>query len=241
MKLFRLFSSHKAASVSTADSKSSRGEEQEEIEETVSNCGASTTSLSISSACSKRSSKKSQRSKKPKNRGEEVLPTKSENLKVVERFMELTNLFDPENIDSSFEETLGLFESPDVTMEFEDGLKCTARECALQLKMAYESFPDYGMSLAAICEDPRSPKRIFVDGVCWSGTHTGTPYTIIPGELPAIPPSGKRISLDEERYIFHMKKGGKIGKIQIIAMGSITGYAGLYESAEAASCPKLSE
>ena len=91
-----------------------------------------------------------------------------------------------------------------------------------------ESFPDFVINHTSVVE--KTDKVVIVQGVQSRGTHTGKPFTIKPGVLPAVEPSGKECFNDEELYELHLKEG-KIDTIFVISMGVQTGFAGFYTRA----------
>lgn len=89
------------------------------------------------------------------------------------------------------------------------------------------SFPDMEFSYESIKQ--RGPDLVVVEGAQFSGTHIGEPYTAMPGMLPALPPSGTYVLVDKERWFFEME-GEKVKSWTVVALGPVTGPAGVYES-----------
>ena len=58
-----------------------------------------------------------------------------------------------------------------------------------------------------------------------TGTHTGVPVAF--ANLPPVTTSHKHVVLDKERLWVTMKDG-KIDKMEIIALGNLTGPVGMY-------------
>ena len=72
----------------------------------------------------------------------------------------------------------------------------------------------------------RNSNVVYVEGLRCQGTHTGKPFTIAPGALPEVPPTGKLCQNDEERLCVEIEDG-KIKAIRVYALGSTTGFIGL--------------
>ena len=132
------------------------------------------------------------------------------------------------NSGESVEKRIEQFSSDNTKVVFEDGLSITARilaECACSVLCP--SFPDLNFAWKSIHVDPGNPKIVYVEDIVCSGTHTGTPYTF--NGLPPIEASGTKCSNDPERMILHLDDDYLIRKLEIIALGGMTGLMGFYE------------
>lgn len=88
------------------------------------------------------------------------------------------------------------------------------------------SFPDMEFAYESIKQE--GINTVVVEGAQFSGTHIGEPYTAMPGKLPALPPSGTHVLVDKERWFFEME-GELIKSWVVVALGPVTGPAGVYE------------
>lgn len=124
------------------------------------------------------------------------------------------------------------FEAPDSPLILEDGEEHKAEQCSALFHLTHASFPDFCMKYGKVTEQFSKDEIIVeIHAVYATGTHTGEPYTIMPGLLPAIPPSGKYTEDDEQMIVLHMNKDAKITKCQVVALGTATGFAGFYTAA----------
>ena len=174
------------------------------------------------------SSTSSNSTKKKRKKKEGLAPTGASSSKTkleqeIERFFECMNSIDKHLNEEDF---MAFFFSEKSLMVPEDHQGYPAREVAKGFCNLYRSFPDLHFSYKSIKET--KPNCVFVDGIEATGTHTGEPYTFVPGVFPAIPAAGTRVKNDEESSLFKMRDG-KIGTWEIVAFGSLTGPAGFYE------------
>jgi hypothetical protein len=132
------------------------------------------------------------------------------------------------------EKFMSHYESKKTKVHMEDGDTFTVEDTAKVLVMCHQSIPDFKVFYEELEE--KSTKVIIMDGVQAMGTHTGAPFTILPGVFPAVPATGKLIHNDEERWIFKMRDG-KICRGTIISMGVASGFAGIYTSAGGSLVP----
>ncbi|CAB9530049.1 unknown protein [Seminavis robusta] len=195
------------------------------------------TSASVSSRTSdsikKRTSKN--KSKKPSKGCEANGANKQSpsNAAIASEWMtDMTN-FEGYDAQSFVDMWVSYYESPE-DIVLEDGESYSPIACAQILYSTWLSFPDLQFPYAPIKDDPKDPNRVYIEEIYVSGTHKGVPYTLLPGVLPEIPPSGKYISNDEQRFILTMNNG-KIQKCEVVALGCFTGFAGLYTQAVYAS------
>ena len=92
-------------------------------------------------------------------------------------------------------------------------------------------FPDLNFAHKTISAGEK-PHTVVVEDAQFSGTHTGAPYTPMPGKIEPVPVSNKFVIVDEERWFFEMAQdgSGKIKSFSVIALGPVTGPMGVYES-----------
>lgn len=158
----------------------------------------------------------------------------SKNLRCAESLLAAINNFVPEDPQAYMDTFMSHYESKDTKIKMEDGDTFTVEMTAKILVLCHQSMPDFKIFYGDLEEKPNN--IVIMDGVQACGTHSGTPFTILPGVFPAVPPSGRRIYDDEERYIFKMKNG-KIKTGTIISLGNASGFAGLYMRAGGSLVP----
>ena len=211
----------------------------------------SKTSGSNSNSSNSIMSSKSQTTKQSKYTvGVEQAPVKKEDnkyVKAVKTLMEKLNSYVPEDPDLYAQRILACYASPDTPMIAEDGEQYKASDLAFFCTNICKSLPDFHMTYGKVTYRAKTPKQhkntyrskeedeseeivaeVELDNLVVSGTHTGAPYTMAPGVLPEIPPSGKFIQNDEERMVFYFNKKGQIVKSLLISLGVHTGPIGVY-------------
>jgi len=207
---------------------------------------SSTSSLSSGTSSKHKSHKKKNHGNKDKKSKTQVDsdPTAaiiSSLCKKAHEFMHSMNTVDNTPADPQaayLEEFYSYFESENSPIYLEDGEKYKTEACGKLLWATHLSFPDFKFAHVDVhvegVKDISSKTyiKVTVDGIYASGTHTGLPYTIMPGVLPAIPTSGKYMCNDEQIFVFHMhKETGKIKRVDVVALGNCTGFSGLYTRA----------
>lgn len=146
---------------------------------------------------------------------------KSANLKCVEAWLDNMNNF------TDIESFLACFTSKDSKMQPEDFGSFSAEMLAHLVHSIHKSFPDVTFQFSGIKESPSKPNMVVVEGLYCSGTHTGAPFSHMPG-FPPIPATGKSVQNDEENFYITLVNN-KIELVEIVAYGTLTGPAGLYE------------
>lgn len=145
---------------------------------------------------------------------------KSVNIQTAEAMIKGFNNF------TSEDKITKLFTCPDTsTFVFEDDFTITPRQWAQVAGNTKASFPNMKFDYESIKEV--RPNKIEIEGLCFSGTHTGEPFTFAP-PFPAIPATGIHVVNDEERLIFTMEDD-KIKSVEVISLGAHTGPPGAYE------------
>jgi len=172
----------------------------------------------------KKMPKQSRRSLKAKK--ENLAPEKPRNIQVAEAFMASWNNFTNAN---GREVAVALFTTPNATCHYEDGLKLKADEVMDALELIFKSFPDTKFAHGEITIPKDNKKYVIIDGFQFSGTHTGAPYSMVPGVFPEIEAAGTHAVNDEERIILKLDDDYKIRSMEVVAFGSMTGPPGLYE------------
>ena len=212
----------------------------------------SKTSLKSAKTAGSGSSSKSQTTKQSKHAvGVEQAPVKKQvqdnkYVQAVKTCMEKMNSYVPEDPDLYAQRILDCYDSPDTPLIAEDGEQYKATDLAELCVNIYKSFPDFHMTYGKVTYIAKTPKQgkntysskkeedddivaeVELDSLIVSGTHTGAPYTIAPGVLPELPPSGKYVQNDEQRMVFYLNKKAEIVKSQLISLGVHTGAIGLY-------------
>lgn len=180
--------------------------------------GSQGASAAVASVKVGREKKQRRKSKTGKCQKEEI--EKSENVKVVEEFFQRFNSF--ESVESLEE----MFLHPDQSkFRLEDGFSMTPKEWAEGSLLVYNSFPNMKFEFKELKET--GPNEVVAEGLNFSGTHTGAPFTFAP-PFPEIPTTGIHVVNDEERFVFRLKDG-KIDVLTVIALGTYTGPPGVYE------------
>ena len=110
-------------------------------------------------------------------------------------------------------------------MTFEDGYSISSREWVHACTVIKASFPNMRFDYESIKE--AGPSKVAVEGLRFSGTHSGEPYSFAP-PFPAIPATGIHVENDEERLELGMEDG-KIKSMLVISLGLHTGPPGVYE------------
>lgn len=119
------------------------------------------------------------------------------------------------------------FESPDAVFSMDDHPDVPCGDLASLIGHIHECLPDCRFDYERIYQG-EEPNTIVMEGHKFSGTHTGAPYTFMPGKMPAIPASGKRVENDEEKFFFTMSEEHKIKHVALVALGRYTGPSGIY-------------
>ena len=227
MKLFRKLFPDQAATSATDQSsvKSRRSSDKTE------------TSINSDSKSKRRDSKRASGTKPVKRHSStdssapvDTKTREANAMRTTKQLMTVMNNYDPENPQAYIDAFCDLFQKGKKgKILAEDGDCHSAEQCATLLTLLHNACPnDYAMLHTDIVQQDKD--HFTVIGVSPCGTHTGSALTIMPGVLPAIPPSGKHVTLDEENYRCRMNKDGtKIKQVEVIAMGNLTGFAGFYE------------
>jgi hypothetical protein len=216
---------------------------------------------SVKSKTSNRSAKTTQSKTSNKSHSkqlgvEQPLPKDNKYIQAVKTCMEKMNSFVPEDPALYAKRILDCFASPDSPLIAEDGEKYKATDLSDLCVNICKSFPDFHMKYGDVTFIDKSVQgngqsvvdktlsdeetivaQVELDGLIVSGTHTGAPYTIAPGVLPALPPSGTYVENDEQRMVFFLNKKAKIVKSQLISLGVHTGAIGLYTLAGGDASP----
>ncbi|CAB9498185.1 expressed unknown protein [Seminavis robusta] len=125
---------------------------------------------------------------------------------------------------ASAEELLKHYASSTSRVLFDDTQAMDAGVMVTEIEKLYRSFNDMGFLYDSIKEI--KPGVVLVENLQTTGTHTG-PYTF--ANFPIVEATQKKIVLDPERCWFYMKDG-KIDRVEITALGSLTGPPGMYLS-----------
>lgn len=123
------------------------------------------------------------------------------------------------------EELLKHFSSGDVPVLMEDSPPVNALFLLTEIRKVYLSFPDVEFKRESIKEV--RPGEILVEEMEVTGTHTGEAYQF--AHFPPVPTTHKHVVLDRERLWFTLKDG-KIEKLEVVALGNLTGPPGMYIS-----------
>ena len=199
---------------------------------------------SIDSATSGKSSrdggktlkKTNARKKASKSKEANGIEEPSQYVKAAHKWMEVMNAYDARDPQAFTDRINACYESIDSPVILEDGEAYRADDCSKLFVLTHQSFPDFFMNYGEIVESKQNDKhnyvKVEITTMYATGTHTGAPYTIVPGVLPAVPPSGNPVQTDEQTIVLTLdKKTTKIIKCQVIAMGMHTGFAGFYTRA----------
>ena len=210
--------------------KKSKGAEAKKDSKTV---VSESSNSSNSGSANERSKAKMPSMKRTPKKIEVEVKSVSENIRTAERLVEVYNNFDRE-------ELFKLFTSRKAKISFEDDYipDITPVQVADNMESFRRSFPDVKFSYDSIKED--EPGVVVMEGVKCIGTHTGEPYTMVPGVFPAIPATGIHCMNDEEIMDFTFKDG-KIRKMKIIALGSSSGFSGFYQQIGGSLVPPVKE
>ena len=189
----------------------------------VSSKGSNTTKTSRSSSVSYKPTHSTKKNVSSNGRAQASSkgPGKSANIKAVECFLDNMNNF------TTVDNFLIPFTSRDTPIKPEDFPAIRMETFAQIMEGIHKSFPDVYFQYKNISESPDDPNMVLVDGFFCTATHTGELYAFAPG-VPAIPAKGIAVKNDEENFYFTMKDG-KIDAVELLAFGSLTGPAGLYE------------
>ena len=156
------------------------------------------------------------------------------NIEIAREWMETMNTCPRDN--SSVRLINSFFQSKDTKMIMEDGEVYTADEGNKMLAVTFQSFPDFTLTWGEISTIDGNPNKVIIHDVIAAGTFTGKPYTILPGVLPALMPTGKRNVNDKQRFELTIKNG-KITLYKVYAIGVHTGFAGFYVRAGGSLIP----
>lgn len=219
MKLFSVFSKSKG---SDANGKTPSKKAELDPDATVS----TSADLSMRSSTRSRRSKRHSKRKSKRNAAEKGSEASKQLCKIAEDCVNAWNAYIPEDRTAYLEQLMSFFQSEDTPIILEDGEKYVPEACNQLFDITFQSFPDFHMSFSEVKE--MGPNKVLLDGLSATGTHKGAPYSIMPGALPAVAPSGKYIANDEQRLIFHFDDNQKIEKLEVIALGAHTGFVGFY-------------
>lgn len=250
MKLFWLSRKKKNEAAGTHESEAKKASE---------GCATSvSTKSSVKSGGSRRKSSKSKQS--TRDLGVEQAPPPpqiNKYVQAVQTAMERMNSYVPGNPELYAQRIIDCFASPDSPLIAEDGEQYKTTDLADLCIMICKSFPDFHMKYGDVTyidkgssstpssivlgasETDKIVAQVELDALIVSGTHTGEPYTIAPGVLPALEPSGKYVENDEQRMVFFLNNEAKIVKSQLVSLGVHTGAIGLYTLAGGDASPLL--
>jgi len=173
---------------------------------------------------SKSSKHRSSGSKSSSKGQKESPPQEPKNIEIAKAFIAAWN--DLKNADDM---VAALYASPTTKVYFEDDFQLNALECSRGLERLYKSFPDMKFSYGSISVPRDNKNAVILDNVRCCGTHTGAPYSMVPGLFPDIEATGTYCINDEERFILKLDENGKVRSMEVVALGSVTGPAGFYE------------
>lgn len=148
-----------------------------------------------------------------------ITPTKSK-VQMVESFLHLMSNFTTVNDLVSYFVPQGAMFIP------EDVSPIPIEKFASLFQHLHEGFPDMHFTHESIHED--GTDVVVVERAQFSGNHTGTAYSPMPGKLAPIKTSGKHVVVDEERFFFDFE-GDKFKSFSVVALGPMTGPMGVYE------------
>ena len=158
-------------------------------------------------------------------------------IEAAHNWMDAMNTYIPDDPEAFMARITGCYETEDSPVILEDGERYKAKDCSGLFYLTHLSFPDFVMKYDTNVAEKTGFKdgikfvEVTIDAMYATGTHTGAPYSIIPGQLPAVPTSGKYVENDEQRISLLFNEDGKITQTQVIAMGTHTGFAGFYTRA----------
>jgi len=196
-----------------------------EVGSSVKDCPSQSTnssrseSRSSSKKSSKLSSKKSHKSSK-KQPPSVIATDINPQIEIAKAWMESSNK-------RKNDEMLAAFMSPKCKVYLEDGFNTTAQTFCDEMGRIYQSFPDFKFTYESVCTE--GTNTVVINGMYASGTHTGAPYSCDPRKFPEIPATNKHIVNEEERFVFKFTDDNKLKSFQVVAIGGMTGPAGLYE------------
>ena len=144
--------------------------------------------------------------------------------------MRSMNAYRPDDVEGFLQQMADFYKSNDVDIILEDGEAYKPDALGKAIAVLYESFPDFKFKWSDVVAVDKKPNRIAVEEIFAEGTHTGKPYSLLPGVLPEIPTTGKYVVNDEQRFEFEMEHG-KIIKAEVYALGVYTGISGFYQRA----------
>ena len=168
---------------------------------------------------SKRLSKASKKSETEISEIDDEAASRTPNEQAIDAYLAAVNRREP------MEELLKHFTSKDVPVLMEDNPPVNALFLLTEICKCYTSFPDLAFGSESIKEV--RPGEVLMEEMRVTGTHTGPAFGF--AVFPPVPTTNKHVVLDPERLWFTLKDG-KIDKIEVIALGNLTGPAGLYLS-----------
>ena len=115
------------------------------------------------------------------------------------------------------------FANPNVLFVFEDDIVIPVNHMMPAFQTVFQSFPNLNFSNTGITEI--KPGVVMIEEQVCQGTHTGAPFSF--AKFPAVPRSDKHVKLDPER-VYATIQDGKIVKYEMVSLGSLCGYHGLY-------------
>ncbi|CAB9517117.1 expressed unknown protein [Seminavis robusta] len=140
------------------------------------------------------------------------------NKEIIEAYMAAKNRHAP------VEELLSYYTSEDAKANFDDHGSMTACQLVLEIRKLYEGFENILFTYESI-EEVR-PGEVLVEHLVVTGTHTADLRVM---DFPVIPATNRHVVLDPERLWFTLKDG-KIHRMEVTALGNLTGPPGLYVS-----------
>ena len=184
------------------------------------------TSNSTSSKTSSKRTEKSRSSKKKSERAPTEPPNpEADQLKLVQALMDHLNKC---STTAEVETYMTFFDSKTTKLNFEDFSSITAEMMANSFLDQYKCFPDMSFKWGKIYHWGTNEVR--VDDIVCAGTHTGAPFTFLPGVFPPVPVTGKYCVNDEESLVLKINpETGKIRSMQVVGSGALSGPAGFYE------------
>ncbi|CAB9502855.1 expressed unknown protein [Seminavis robusta] len=219
-KLFKLFSVSGKKS-SKEDGVSMAKDNQDASESTGRRSSTSSKSSAKSAKSAKSNTKKSRHSNtglKDASKVGKIVDTRTENERMIEEYFAVLNSH------PSADEIVKHFTSSEAPVLFEDSNGMNAMVMATEMQKMYAGFNDFRFNYASIKEI--KPGVVLVDDVNVTGTHTG-PYQF--ANFPPVEATQKHVVLDDERLWYYVKDG-KIAKLELTALGNLTGPPGLYIS-----------
>ncbi|CAB9531896.1 expressed unknown protein [Seminavis robusta] len=213
-KFFTLFSVSGKKS-SKEDGVSTAKDSIDASEPTNSTSSSSSTGRSIG----KTSTHKTRRTgRKDASKVGKIVDTRTENERMIEQYFAVLNSHPSADI------ILERFTSGEAPVLLEDSDPMNATVIAAEMQKMYAGFNDLRFNYASIKEV--KPGVVLVDDVNATGTHTG-PFQF--ANFPPVAATHKHVALDDERLWYHIQDG-KIAKLELCAMSSLSGPPGLYIS-----------